>query len=229
MQYPHDARKLSQSLSPDRSSLAELEQLWSPEKVRAKYKQTVFVKAKEHIQKIEFKTKLKKHTELVNEQKRVDEERRAQEARRLELEKMAIIGQVKNKVKEDEKAKERHRERNPVQQEVCDRVEKIMSQVQDLRNNNLDLKSEIRQTEKELNICEQENAGRNPGVAVKDLLKRWSVEPLQTAKEIEAYANELWVTREQFEKELRNEQRGAELEILKAKMNYQIKLDSLRN
>ena len=53
--------------------------------------------------------------------------------------------------------------------------------------------------------CETQNFGKNPGVAVKDLLKRWSVEPLETAKEIEEYANELWVTREEFEKELRSE------------------------
>ena len=59
--------------------------------------------------------------------------------------------------------------------------------------------------------CENQNFGKNPGVAVKDLLKRWNAEPLETAKEIEQYANELWMTREEFEKELRSEQRGAEL------------------
>ena len=38
VRYPHDAKKLSQSLSPDRSSLTELEKIWSPEKPKAKYK-----------------------------------------------------------------------------------------------------------------------------------------------------------------------------------------------
>ena len=52
VKYPHDVKKMSQSLSPDRSSLTEINQLWIPEKAKAKYKQTVFVKAKEHIQKI---------------------------------------------------------------------------------------------------------------------------------------------------------------------------------
>ena len=84
------------------------------------------MKAKEHIQKIEYKTKLKKHKDLIDEQKRLEEEKRAAEARRIELDKLATIGQIKNKVKEQTRELERKREMNPVAKEVCDRVEKIM-------------------------------------------------------------------------------------------------------
>ena len=69
---------------------------------------------------------MKKHNDLIDEQKRLDELARAAEARRLELDKLATIGQIKNKVKEQTKELERKREMNPVAKEVCDRVEKIM-------------------------------------------------------------------------------------------------------
>ena len=86
-----------------------------------------------------------------------------------------------------------------------DRVERIIDQVEELDENNMELQREVRWTEKALEACEISKAGKNPGVYLNDMLKKWNAENIETNAELEEYAKVLWVTREQFEKQLRDE------------------------
>ena len=101
---------------------------------------------------------------------------------------------------------------------MCDRVEKMMGQVRDLDRNNTELQRAVRFTEKDLEQCEISKAGRKPGAALQDMLKRWQAEPVDTPAELEAYTQGLWLTREQFEKQLWEEAHGCELELARAKV-----------
>ena len=53
-----------------------------------------------------------------------------------------------------------------------------------------------------------------PGYAIEQMMKVWGGQPLQTVRDIEIFANELWKSKEQFERELRDEQDKRDLAMV---------------
>ena len=61
---------------------------------------------------------------------------------------------------------------------------------------------EVETIVKELEALEEKNKDKKPCVAVNQLLKKMSAEPVYSNDELKEYADELWMTAQQFEKEL---------------------------
>ena len=132
--YPHGAQ--SKSMSPFRANVHSIANL-IPERAPTNYaKQTVFKKARENIQKMEADNQLRKEKEIEEAVRKAEKEERKEQLRRGLWEELAAIGKRKNEEKEKIKAKEKRKLMMPVQQEMCDRVERIMDQIDDLDINN---------------------------------------------------------------------------------------------
>ena len=81
-----------------------------------------------------------------------------------------------------------------MQEDIHSRLEKALHQIDSLDHNNVEMKIEVDDIEKDLELLEEKKKGKNPGVAVNTMLKKMAAEPLYTNEEMAAYANELWLT-----------------------------------
>ena len=214
--YPHGTRSHSQS--PRRPGEGE-GGVWFPERAGMdRRKQTVFAQARAHLRELDTGNLRRKEAAVEEAVKRDEEEARLAAIKRGLLERMAADGRQRNEEKAAEKEKDERRLRMPVQQEICDRVEKMMEQIGDLDRNNADLKREVRFIEKDLEQCEAAKGGRNPGARLRDMLKRWQAEPMETESGLREYARALWLTRAEFEQQLWQEARGCDMELARAKV-----------
>ena len=93
----------------------------------------------------------------------------------------------------------------PLQEDMHKRLEKAMARIDSLDDNNAEMKLEAEDVEKDLQYFDDKIKGKNPGVAVGTMLKKMAAEHIYTNEDMYAYASELWLTAEQFEKELRAE------------------------
>ena len=101
----------------------------------------------------------------------------------------------------------------PLQEDIHSRLEKALGQIESLNNNNLEMKQEVEDIEKDLERLDEKKKIKNPGVAVNTMLKKMAAEPTYTTEEMYAYASELWLTAEKFEEELAKEQNGMRMEL----------------
>ena len=58
---------------------------------------------------------------------------------------------------------------------------------------------EVNEIEADLTKTALEKAGKNPGIAMRNLLQKWANEPVHTKKELDEYRNELWLSLQEFE------------------------------
>ena len=75
--------------------------------------------------------------------------------------------------------------------------------LKDLSENQANLVKDIRDTENELVLLEKQKKTDTPGHAIEQLMQLWGNQPVKSAQDIEMFANELWKTKEQFERELK--------------------------
>ena len=72
----------------------------------------------------------------------------------------------------------------PIQIELCERVDKIMDQVEELDENNIDLKNEVKTAEQDLEEFAISKAGKNPGLIIGDMMRKWNAEHIDTPAEL---------------------------------------------
>ena len=60
-----------------------------------------------------------------------------------------------------------------------------------------------------------------PSLKLKEIIEEWDQQPIYTNEEIEQLKNEMWITREDFEKKLENDINGFKLEKLNLIEGYQ--------
>ena len=77
--------------------------------------------------------------------------------------------------------------------------------MQALETNQDALKSQVKRTELEMSTIEDMTSHKEPGEAINGLLQKWNAEPVLTNKQIDLKAAELWKSKDQFEKELRED------------------------
>lgn len=89
-------------------------------------------------------------------------------------------------------------------------------------------KEQIADIEDDLIKSGIEKAGKNPGNAIKHLLAKWSEEPVRSEQEMARYRNELWVSLENFEKFLKEQEFTMAVELKNAKIQYRTRVDGIR-
>jgi hypothetical protein len=87
------------------------------------------------------------------------------------------------------------------------------------------LVKDLRDAENDLIVLDKQKKTDRPGYAIGQMMHFWGEEPLQTDRDIEILANQLWKSKEQFEKELREEhdKRDYAMEKLKKKEKQKAK------
>jgi hypothetical protein len=91
----------------------------------------------------------------------------------------------------------------PIQETLLERVNAINQQAQLIEENAIELENEVLQAEQEMTETKGQR-GRKPGAAISHLLERWhDTENWINHEEMRKYANELWLTREEFEQQLK--------------------------
>ena len=61
------------------------------------------------------------------------------------------------------------------------------------------------------------------------MMERWSEEHVYSNNELKKYATELALSLQEFERELKEQQYGQEIELTKAKQQYMTRIDGVRN
>ena len=93
---------------------------------------------------------------------------------------------------------------------------------------NDEFKEQIADIEEDLTKSGIEKAGKNPGNAIKHLLAKWADEPIYTQEQMEKYRNELWMSLEDFENFLSEQEFSLQIELKNAKIQYRTRVDGIR-
>lgn len=83
---------------------------------------------------------------------------------------------------------------------------------------NDEFKEQIAEIEDDLTKSGIEKAGKNPGNAIKHLLAKWSEEPTYSQHDMANYRNELWMSLENFEKFLKEQEFAMAIELKNTKI-----------
>lgn len=79
-----------------------------------------------------------------------------------------------------------------------------------------------------MSTIENATSQRDPGTAINGLLEQWGAEPVLTNKQIDLKAAELWKSKDQFERELREDADKTNMKLLQMKMECHDKITAAR-
>ena len=80
--------------------------------------------------------------------------------------------------------------------------------LKELDDDQKDFGREVATIEREMKYLEQGRKVPMPGAALSTMLNKWAEEPIDSPVQFSEYILGLWKSREQFEQELREEERG---------------------
>ena len=123
---------------------------------------------------------------------------------------------------------------NPFQKDVKERADQIDLLINSIDDNNLDLRNDVAEIEGDLERLEAANPGQRagcsvPGEKVDRLLKEWADEDVYADEDMKKYTAELWVSLEEFEKQLKNEERGQSIVFGRRVKRYEAQIQRLKN
>ena len=93
----------------------------------------------------------------------------------------------------------------PFCEAIHERLQIAMGAADKLMESNGEFTEEIEEVRENLAKSGNERTGKNPnpGLALKQLLAKWSEEPHYTQSDLNKYRNELWISLEEFERFLK--------------------------
>lgn len=116
----------------------------------------------------------------------------------------------------------------PLQEDMHERLERALEKIDSLHFNNVEIKEELDDAEKDLETLEEKKKTKNPGVAVKHMLSKMAAEHVYTQEEMDAYANELWLTAERFQEQLEKEENAMRMELRLRTAQFNTRVDGIR-
>ena len=93
----------------------------------------------------------------------------------------------------------------PFQEALHERLVASKKMIDEIGHNNEIFRDEIDDVEQELEKADEKRHGKNPGIALRNLFTKWADEPYPTEEEFHNYKNELWMSLQQFERELKSQ------------------------
>ena len=87
---------------------------------------------------------------------------------------------------------------------------------------------EIENIVNELHQLEERKRTKHPGFAITQLLKKMAEDSVYSNEQLKEYADELWMTAAQFEKELQEEKEAYRCEMEAKKFQFQARTDGIR-
>lgn len=123
---------------------------------------------------------------------------------------------------------------HPFQKEVKERADQIDLLINSIDDNNLDLRNDVAEIEGDLEKLEAANPGQRagnsvPGEKVDRLLNEWADEDVYADEDMKKYTTELWVSLEEFEKQLKNEEGGQSIVFGRQVKRYEAQIQRLKN
>ena len=203
--YPHKHRK---SVSPPARNTIILEQLehavWMPEKAPPinKFKdggvKSVYNNMRKHLNELVVKNKKKQ--EVLHELK--------EKAQNKAMAQGKITEQVLNKManqrlKKGKASKKDKPGMTPFQEAIHEGLQQAKSKIENIATLDDEFCEQVQEIEDDLILSNQMKGGRNPGGQILHMLTKWSQQEVHSDEELKRYAGELWLTAEEFEKELR--------------------------
>ena len=116
----------------------------------------------------------------------------------------------------------------PFCEAIHDRLQIAMAAADSLLESNNEFKEQIESIEEDLQKTGIEKAGKNPGYALKHMLAKWSDEPYYTQLDTDRHSRELWISLGEFEKFLKEQEFGMEIELKNSKIQYRTRVDGMR-
>ena len=100
--------------------------------------------------------------------------------------------------------------------------------IEDVIDTNDAFRDELDEIEQDLIKSSEKKQGKNPGIALRNLFTKWADEPYYTQEEFNKYKNELWMSLQQFEEYLREQEYSMEIENRNLKIQYRTRVDGIR-
>ncbi|CDW79813.1 UNKNOWN [Stylonychia lemnae] len=94
---------------------------------------------------------------------------------------------------------------------IQEKIKNIDGLVSNFENNTDEMAVDLMEFEKEVEKMDHQKAVDQPGEAMQEMLEKWDGEEVQNEEEIQKYAGELWVSLEEYEKQLKEEIKGHQL------------------
>jgi hypothetical protein len=99
--------------------------------------------------------------------------------------------------------------------------------------NQTELAMDVRNFEKEVDVLEKNirdiTSGLPPLAKITDMLERWSREPVHTQKDIMKFAHELWVSLDDYEREMRDQVQGHQILLAMKEHQFSTHTSWLKN
>jgi len=111
-----------------------------------------------------------------------------------------------------------------------ERLSAIESKTAMIEENTVELTADVEGAEKDMTDIRGERLGKYPGMAIQHLLQRWEDDDSWFSHaDMRQYVNELWLTKAQFEEELREQQSAMKMELIRKESAFVARVDQIRS
>jgi chromosome segregation ATPase len=121
---------------------------------------------------------------------------------------------------------------NSEYKKIMDRVKNIDKIVEEIEDNRTEFVQDVVTFEKEYDILEKEARDLNPLpplTKITDMLERWSREPVHSQEDLKRFANELWVSLDDYEREMRDQVNGHQIILAIKEHKFMTNIEWLKN
>ena len=198
--------------------------VWYPERPPVSQQvQTVYNRQKQHLQKLS----------TINQKKREDEVERKIKANEDLRAKFRITEQVLARMAANRKRQQKPKEPvkpvlTPFQEAIHEGLQNAKKKLDEVEIFDESFQEELDQVESELTKSGLRRQGKNPGMAIKSLLSKWAEETHYTFEDNAKFSKELWMSLEEFELFLQEQNFCYEQENKQLKMAYRTRVDGIR-